>query len=65
VPTKDRGFASMTKEQQRAIASKGGKSAHQQGRAYEWTPEAARVAGRKGGLARGRQRKKKPVAGGE
>src|SRR5437762_6224208 len=44
-----RGFASMDPEQQRAIASKGGKAAHQQGVAHEWSSEEARAAGRKGG----------------
>jgi general stress protein YciG len=33
------------------IASMGGKAAHQQGVAHEWTPEEARRAGRKGGQA--------------
>ena len=49
-----RGFASMDKEKQRAIASKGGKAAHAQGKAHEWSSSEARLAGRKGGLARGR-----------
>jgi general stress protein YciG len=44
-----RGFASMDEAKQRAIASKGGKAAHQKGTAHEFTPEEARVAGRKGG----------------
>lgn len=44
-----RGFASMDEEKQRAIASKGGRAAHEQGKAHEWTSEEARVAGRKGG----------------
>jgi general stress protein YciG len=46
-----RGFASMDKEKQRAIASKGGKAAHQKGTAHEFTPSEAAAAGRKGGLA--------------
>jgi general stress protein YciG len=45
-----RGFASMTKEQQRAIASKGGKAAHKLGRAHEFTSAEATIAGRKGGI---------------
>ena len=45
----DRGFASMNKEKQREIASKGGKVAHQKGTAHEWTSDEARDAGRKGG----------------
>ena len=44
-----RGFASMTPEKQREIASKGGRAAHQKGTAHEWTSEEARTAGRKGG----------------
>lgn len=46
----DRGFASMDRAKQREIASKGGKAAHAKGTAHEWTPEEAKVAGRKGGL---------------
>lgn len=46
-----RGFGGMTPEQQRGIASKGGKAAHEYGGAHEWTPEEAREAGKKGGLA--------------
>jgi len=41
-----RGFAGMDPEKQRQIASKGGKAAHQKGRAHEFTPEEARAAGR-------------------
>ena len=44
-----RGFASMDPEKQRAIASKGGKIAHQRHAAHEFTREEAREAGRKGG----------------
>jgi general stress protein YciG len=44
-----RGFASMSPEKQREIASKGGRAAHQKGTAHEWTSDEARVAGRKGG----------------
>lgn len=47
----DRGFASMDRAKRRAIASKGGKIAHQKGSAHEWTRDASRAAGRKGGLA--------------
>jgi general stress protein YciG len=46
---KGRGFASMDEAKQRAIASKGGKAAHEKGTAHEFTSEEARVAGRKGG----------------
>jgi general stress protein YciG len=46
-----RGFASMSPEKQREIASKGGRAAHTKGTAHEWTSEEARAAGRKGGQA--------------
>jgi general stress protein YciG len=46
-----RGFAAMDPEEQRAIASMGGKTAHAMGRANEFTEEQAREAGRKGGKA--------------
>src|SRR6516164_10863510 len=46
-----RGFAGMSAEKQREIASKGGKAAHAKGTAHHFTPEEARVAGRKGGQA--------------
>jgi len=44
-----RGFASMSPEKQREIASKGGRAAHEKGTAHEWTSDEARSAGRKGG----------------
>ena len=47
---KKRGFASMSPEKQREIASRGGKAAHAKGTAHEFNPESARDAGRKGGL---------------
>ena len=49
--TSKRGFASMDPSKQREIASKGGRAAHQKGTAHEFTPDEARVAGRKGGEA--------------
>jgi uncharacterized protein len=52
----NRGFASMSPERQREIASKGGRAAHEKGTAHEWTPEEARQAGRKGGEAVSRDR---------
>lgn len=50
-----RGFASMNRDKQRMIASKGGKTAHKKGTAHKWTSEEARAAGRKGGQARHRK----------
>ena len=49
VKSSHRGFASMDPSKQKEIASKGGKAAHAQGRAHEFTPDEARSAGRKGG----------------
>jgi len=46
----DKGFASMERGKQKAIASLGGKAAHRRGTAHEWTSEEARAAGRKGGM---------------
>jgi general stress protein YciG len=51
-----RGFASMNTSKQREIASKGGKAAHAQGTAHEFTADEARTAGRKGGEAVSRNR---------
>jgi general stress protein YciG len=45
----NRGFASMDPQKQREIASEGGRAAHKQGVAHEWSSEEAREAGRKGG----------------
>lgn len=45
------GFASMSPDEQRKIASKGGKAAHAKGTAHEWDSEEAKAAGRKGGQA--------------
>jgi uncharacterized protein len=44
-----RGFAAMDRERQRQIASEGGRAAHRQGVAHQWSSEEAREAGRKGG----------------
>jgi len=51
-----RGFASMETERQREIARKGGKAAHAQGRAHEFTADEARAAGRLGGETVSRDR---------
>lgn len=60
----DRGFASMSKDKQRAIAVKGGKAAYAAGTAHKWTAEEAREAGRKGGRARHPIGRRHPVAEG-
>ena len=61
-----RGFASMSPDKQREIASKGGRAAHRKGTAHEWTTDEARSAGRKGGQVsrggRGRLEIGEPVA---
>lgn len=44
-----RGFAAMSPEKQKSIASQGGKAAHAAGTAHEFTSEEAREAGKKGG----------------
>ena len=46
-----RGFAAMTPEKKREIASLGGRAAHASGRAHQFSSDEARVAGRKGGMA--------------
>lgn len=45
------GFAGMDREKQREIARKAGRAAHEKGAAHEFTPDEARTAGRKGGIA--------------
>ena len=52
----DRGFASMSPEEQRRIAVMGGKAAHARGTAHEWDSAEAMEAGRKGGLSSKRKR---------
>ena len=47
-----RGLGSMTPDQRKAIASKGGKAAHAKGTAHTFTTAEATAAGRKGWLAR-------------
>lgn len=51
-----RGFAAMNPQKQREIASKGGKAAHEQGVAHEFSSEEAREAGKKGGQIVSRDR---------
>lgn len=49
----------MDKNKQREIARKGGRAAHRHGNAHEFTPEEAKIAGRKGGKSRARNSKKR------
>lgn len=58
-PQKRKGFASMTPERRREVASRGGKEAHRKGTAHKWTAETAQLAGRKG-RAVARKRKDQP-----
>jgi uncharacterized protein len=51
-----RGFAAMSPERQRQIASLGGRTAHEQGVAHQWDRQQAIAAGRKGGQASGKRR---------
>lgn len=51
-----KGFAAMDAARQRLIASLGGKAAHQQGVAHQWSRQEAIAAGKKGGLKSGRTR---------
>lgn len=46
-PRAKRGFAAMSPERQRQIASLGGRAAHQSGHAHEFTSAEARIAGKK------------------
>ena len=54
-----RGFAAMSPEQQRRIASEGGRASHQSGHGHRFSSEEARAAGRIGGKI-SRRGKKKP-----
>jgi general stress protein YciG len=51
-----RGFAAMSQERQREIASRAGKLAHKKGVAHEWNREEARKAGKKGGTISAQRR---------
>ena len=48
---KPKGFACISIERRKEIASLGGKAAHTAGTAHQFTPEEAKEAGRKGGVA--------------
>lgn len=59
-----RGFASISKEKMKEIASLGGKTAWAKGTAHHWNSEEARKAGRLGGkwsvfVAKKKTKKKK------
>jgi hypothetical protein len=50
------GFATLSIEERKRIASKGGKVAHARGLAHEFTSETGAKAGRLGGLATSQDR---------
>jgi uncharacterized protein len=52
----NRGFGGMDPEEQRRIASEGGKASHEKGTGNEFTSEEAREAGKKGGESSGGNR---------
>jgi len=56
------GFASLSPERRREIATQGGVAAHKKGTAHEFTSDEARAAGQKGGLAPHVQRGPLPKA---
>lgn len=56
-----RGFASMSRERNREISSKGGKASHAAGTAHQFTPETAKIAGAKGGSSPKRKREQPPI----
>jgi general stress protein YciG len=56
-----RGFAAMDSEKQKEIARKGGRAAHEQGVAHQWSSQEAREAGKKGGQSRGRRKDDGPL----
>lgn len=52
-----RGFAAMSREKQKEIASLGGKAAHAKGTAHEFTSAEAKRAGAIGGARNARNKK--------
>jgi uncharacterized protein len=61
-PKKKRGFASMSLDRRREIASMGGRSTPDANRSFSRRRDLASEAGRKGGLASGRNRRGMPAA---
>lgn len=62
-PKSRRGFASLSPEERREVARKGGIAAHKMGTAHEFTSEEARDAGRKGGKISRGGKGRAPIAG--
>lgn len=55
--SRPKGLAAMDPVRRRVIAALGGRAAHAQGRAHQWTPEEARRWGRRGGRVSQRRRR--------
>lgn len=62
-PKSLRGFAAMSPERLRALASIGGKRAHALGKGHQFTTETARAAGQKGGVSVSKNREHMSVIG--
>lgn len=58
------GFALLPKDRMRDIASQGGRTAHREGRAHEFTTAEASAAGKKGAEAKRRKRLAQAGSGG-
>jgi general stress protein YciG len=52
------GFATMSPERQRELASKGGRTVHERGLGHQWTSEEAKEMGRIGGRITAERRKR-------
>ena len=61
--TRKRGFAAMSPERRREIASEGGRQAHAAGLANKFTTETAREAGKLGGAKTGADRARMAAIG--
>lgn len=48
-PKSKRGFAAMSEEKRKQVASNGGKAAHKKGKAHKFNSTTGRTAGQKGG----------------
>jgi general stress protein YciG len=63
IVNKPRGFASLTPERRKEIASRAGKRAHELGKAHKFTSDEARAAGQKGGVIIGQDPKHMAIIG--
>ena len=60
--TSTRGFASLSVQRRREIASQGGRAAHAAGTAHQWTTEEARRAGSIGGSMKHKNERQRKAA---